>query len=451
MILAQLMLVTTVVTFLLTVSLFYLYFKNNKAPEFLYGSFACLCSVFALLGHYHLYLPPQHRFIVGWSKFLYIGVFCYLYSLPLFSMSISGEHLPKSVKRGLGFITLAFICLLIFTDLIVTDTVIKTVGPARAAKGVLYPYVIIILFAVTIYFYIHIIMSWRKHMSEPTNYVPLVVGFGICIAAGIVNFLNVVTGKYILPGIADPLPSGIFIASVCFFWTLLSRYSWTFSTLAESRKEIQRLIAKSNRNYIEVVQLIAKTLDAKDHYTAGHSLRVMDYAVKIATTLKIAKPEIELLRQACLLHDIGKISVPDGILNKKAKLTATEREHILKHPVVARNILSIVSGFKEIVDIIYAHHERVDGKGYPEGKAKGSIPLLARILAVADTYDAIRSERPYRSAKSKTQALKELESVKGTQLDAFLVDVFIDIYSNVDEDENFLVSSYLESSKKASD
>jgi len=209
-------------------------------------------------------------------------------------------------------------------------------------------------------------------------------------------------------------------------WTFLSQYTWAFTNLTKSQEEIEKLVEKSNRklveksnrDFLEFVHLIAKTLEAKDHYTAGHSLRVMDYATKIAQALNLPDKEIELLKQACLLHDIGKISIPDGILNKKKNLTKKEREHILKHPIIGKNILSTVSEFKEILDIIYA-------KGYPDGKTKDEIPLLARILAVADTYDAMRSERPYRRAKSKKQALKELQLARGSQLDEEVVDIFI--------------------------
>ena len=176
---------------------------------------------------------------------------------------------------------------------------------------------------------------------------------------------------------------------------------------------------------MEFIQLIAKTLDAKDQYTAGHSLRVMDYAVRIANTLDLPNREIEMLKQACLLHDIGKISIPESILNKEKPLTKEERDYIMKHPEIGKKILSTVSEFKDILDIIYTHHERIDGKGYPDGITDQSIPLLARILAVADTYDAMRSERPYRRARTKKAAIDELNKIKGSQLDEEIVDTFI--------------------------
>lgn len=175
--------------------------------------------------------------------------------------------------------------------------------------------------------------------------------------------------------------------------------------------------------------MVTKTLNAKDPYTADHSVRVMEYSVQIANTLSLAESEIDLLRQACLFHDIGKICIPDYILNKRAVLTDEEREHILRHPELGRQILSTAGEFKHILDIIYAHHERVDGKGYPDGRTRDEIPLLARILAVADTYDAMLPERPYRRAKTKDEAIQELHKVKGTQLDEEIVDKFIEVLS----------------------
>jgi HD-GYP domain-containing protein (c-di-GMP phosphodiesterase class II) len=143
----------------------------------------------------------------------------------------------------------------------------------------------------------------------------------------------------------------------------------------------------------------------------------------------LPKNDVDLLKQACLLHDIGKIGIPDGILNKKSALSDKEREYIFRHPAAGKQILSSVADFHGILEIIQTHHERVDGKGYPHGLNREDIPLLARILSVADTYDAICSERPYRKAKSKTQAIAELQTVKNKQLDGAIVDKFIEVLS----------------------
>jgi putative nucleotidyltransferase with HDIG domain len=263
------------------------------------------------------------------------------------------------------------------------------------------------------------------------SYKPLVMGIAAGFFLAILDVVGVFNGRPVCPWLQSPYIVGLFIVSLSFAWTFLSQYSWIFITLTKSQHEIERLVAKSNRDFVEFVHLIAKTLDAKDKYTAGHSLRVMDYAVKIAHALQLPDNEIELLKQACLLHDIGKISIPDGILNKKKKLTQKERKYIFEHPVVGKKILSTVSEFKDILDIIYSHHERVDGTGYPDGRMKNDIPFLARILAVADAYDAMRSERPYRPARNQNEALEELILAKGSQLDAEVVDIFIKAISSV--------------------
>ncbi len=202
-----------------------------------------------------------------------------------------------------------------------------------------------------------------------------------------------------------------------------------FSCHFNRQRRIERLAKSSDRNFGEFIQMVTKTLNAKDSYTADHSVRVMEYSVQIANTLSLPESEIDLLKQACLLHDIGKICIPDCILNKKDVLTDEEREHIVRHPELGKQILSTVGEFKHILDIIYAHHERVDGKGYPDGRTRDEIPLLARILAVADTYDAMLPERPYRRAKTKDEAIQELHNVKGTQLDEEIVDTFIEVLS----------------------
>jgi putative nucleotidyltransferase with HDIG domain len=153
----------------------------------------------------------------------------------------------------------------------------------------------------------------------------------------------------------------------------------------------------------------------------------MDYSLRIARVLKLSERDRELLKNASLLHDIGKIAIPDGILNKKSALSEHELEHIYRHPVVGRQILSSVSDFEGILDIIYYHHERVDGKGYPKGLTKHEIPLLARIIAVADTYDAITTQRLPRKESGRKFAAAEMKRIRGTQLDEEIVDAFLKI------------------------
>jgi len=425
MFLRQFYLTFSCITTLFFLGLLYLYFSNKRAKDFLYASLLFLSGSLVLFSMFHLELRPSSHAVIFWSKLLYASIFSYIYTLPHFTLSITKEKINRGIQIGLNLLSILFILLTFSTDFIIKNRVIYKTGIKQAELSNVYPYLILIVLAIIVYFYIHILNAARKKLNKKVYYLPLIIGMGIGIASGIIDFLGITAGKPLITDIPNPFIFGIFITSLSFGWTFLSQYTWAFTNLTKSQEEIEKLVEKSNRDFLEFVHLIAKTLEAKDHYTAGHSLRVMDYATKIAQALNLPDKEIELLKQACLLHDIGKISIPDGILNKKKNLTKKEREHILKHPIIGKNILSTVSEFKEILDIIYAHHERVDGKGYPDGKTKDEIPLLARILAVADTYDAMRSERPYRRAKSKKQALKELQLARGSQLDEEVVDIFI--------------------------
>jgi len=420
-----------VVNSLLWIGLFYLYLKNRKDEDLLHASLFFLCGTIFLFGQLQLEHGQSAQGAVFWNKFQYIGIVGFLYTLPLFTSTITKRRLYPQVRIGLGIITMFFIVLLIFSNFIISNVPRFHYTSYRAEKGILYPLFATIIVVIGAYFYLQIIASSRKHMIVPirsVNYTPVIVGIGIAFVLGIIEIIGVFLDKPLLQGISQPfILLAIFIMSISFAWTFLSQYSLFSVALDESQLEIEKLVKKAKLDYVEFVNLIARTLDAKDHYTAGHALRVMDYSVKIANALNISKSEIELLKQASLLHDIGKISIPDGVLNKKTRLTKKDREHIYKHPVVAKHILSTVSDFRDILDIIYSHHERVDGKGYPDGKMKDDIPLLSRILAVADAYDAMRSERPYRKAKSKEEAIDELREVRGSQLDEEIVDKFIEV------------------------
>src|SRR5215218_8934199 len=196
----------------------------------------------------------------------------------------------------------------------------------------------------------------------------------------------------------------------------------TFRALAVSLEESQRA---RERSYVEAVGAVVTAADARDHETTGHSFRVALYAVALAKAIGIHGEELKAIEWGALLHDVGKMVVPDEILRKVGPLT--EREwHIMKqHPTWGYDMLAEV-GFLQpaVLDIIYCHHERWDGQGYPRGIAGESIPLAARIFAVVDTYDAITSDRPYRRARGHQTAVAELQRVAGQQFDPQVVEVF---------------------------
>ena len=182
------------------------------------------------------------------------------------------------------------------------------------------------------------------------------------------------------------------------------------------------------KTHIEMVMAFSEALDAKDQYTAGHSRRVMEYSVGIAQHMKLPENEIERVKKAALLHDIGKIGIPDIVLHKAAKLTEEEFAVIKSHTEIGATILKSIKSFKDFVPSVYHHHERYDGKGYPHGIKGEKIPLHARIIAVADTFDAMTSNRPYRKAFPLETALSEMERNKGVQLDPNIAAVFLKIF-----------------------
>ncbi|MFD2045394.1 HD-GYP domain-containing protein [Ornithinibacillus salinisoli] len=178
-----------------------------------------------------------------------------------------------------------------------------------------------------------------------------------------------------------------------------------------------------------IVKGIIATLELKDPYTRGHSERVAKYASSLAKeTGKFNDDELQSFYYACLLHDIGKMNIPDSILTKQGKLTAEEYEIVKTHPVIGAKAVEEVNGIADNIDVIYHHHERWDGKGYPDGLEGEDTPLLARITAIADAFDAITSSRSYRSALPFKEAHKRIIEGKGSQFDPNLVEVFKVVY-----------------------
>lgn len=179
-------------------------------------------------------------------------------------------------------------------------------------------------------------------------------------------------------------------------------------------------------NFYGILRSLVNALEAKDPYTGKHSERVTNYAVAIARELRCTPAEIESLRTVGYLHDIGKIGIADRILNKPDALTNEEYELIKKHPVIGESIVTELGLSIDERAIIRHHHERWDGRGYPDGMQKEEIPLLARIVAVADAFDSMTSKRAYRNAMSKASAFKELQENAGKQFDPLAVAAFIE-------------------------
>jgi putative two-component system response regulator len=175
------------------------------------------------------------------------------------------------------------------------------------------------------------------------------------------------------------------------------------------------------------MQTLAGTIDAKDKYTNGHSIRVAEYSCEIAERLSMSKKEQENIYYMGLLHDIGKIGIPDEIINKTSSLTAEEYAVIKTHPTIGAEILKNMSELPDIAVGAKWHHERYDGKGYPDGLKGESIPAVARIIGVADAFDAMTSKRSYRGILPIATVKSEIIKGKGSQFDPVIADIMLKI------------------------
>ena len=208
----------------------------------------------------------------------------------------------------------------------------------------------------------------------------------------------------------------------------------------EQMKEIKSINDKLSdtykqleKAYMESIQTLRYTVEAKDTYTRGHSDRVSAISVLIGKELGLSNEDLRRLEIGGLFHDIGKIGVPDSILQKEGKLSENEYSEIKNHPTIGAHILSTASIFQDILPIVKYHHERYDGKGYPEQLSGEKIPFLARITAIADTFDAMTSRRSYRDSLPIETVISEIEGCKGTQFDPEIATVFINILKNSPE------------------
>lgn len=202
------------------------------------------------------------------------------------------------------------------------------------------------------------------------------------------------------------------------------------NTINKINNELQQSKEELEKAYLESIQTLRYTVEAKDTYTRGHSDRVSEYSVLIGKYMNLSEDDLKTLKIGGLFHDIGKIGVPDSILLKEAKLTDEEYNEIKNHPLIGKHILSNATTFKDIIPIVYHHHEKYNGTGYPGKLAGEDIPLFARIAAIADTFDAMTSKRSYRNALPLEVVRAEIEKFSGTQFDHAIAKVFLDILDN---------------------
>jgi putative two-component system response regulator len=195
------------------------------------------------------------------------------------------------------------------------------------------------------------------------------------------------------------------------------------------RRRLERMVHRRTtqvrHTFLSAIDSLVRTLEARDPYTSGHSLRVRDYAVRLADVLGLESRQRKQLSLAAKLHDIGKVGLPEGILNKPGALTEAEHALVQEHPVIGERILTPIIRNQKVLAAIRGHHERYDGRGYPDGLVGDAIPLLARLITVADCFDAMTSSRAYRQALPQGLALELIRGGAGTQFDANISHAFL--------------------------
>jgi len=205
------------------------------------------------------------------------------------------------------------------------------------------------------------------------------------------------------------------------------------NTILYLKERINKLTKQANQDLLDEIFALAKTIEVKDHQTGEHVERTVMYAIEVAKALKLSGYEVELIRQASMLHDLGKIGIAEKILFKKGRLTKKEFEEIKRHPQIGVDIIRPVHVLRPIIPYVLHHHEKWNGKGYPYGLRERDIPLGARIVAIADVFQALISDRPYRKAFSEKKAIEIIRQESGGLFDPEIVGIFLEILQNEKE------------------
>lgn len=282
----------------------------------------------------------------------------------------------------------------------------------------------ILLVFVFILVFIHLVQYIRKNKQSKTDYILLIGLFLVllCVAIESVSVYFVAT------------ISGIFIGigMIILLFTNIVRTIQKIHMVEEKRHHLELEIEKKQNKKItlQMMESLSTTIEAKDEYTRGHSRRVAQYAALIAENLGWSKEEIQNLKNCAYLHDIGKIGIPDQILNKPGKLTNEEFNLIKQHTTIGQDILKDITIIPHIDEVTRSHHEHYDGTGYPDGLKGNEIPIQARVIALADSYDAMNSRRIYRNALSHGRIYHEIQMNAGTQFDPGITKVFLKLMDN---------------------
>ncbi|HEY6874532.1 MAG TPA: HD domain-containing phosphohydrolase [Geobacteraceae bacterium] len=254
---------------------------------------------------------------------------------------------------------------------------------------------------------------------------------------------------FCVPLVTDGRGIGMLVASDKLsgqeFWSQELKLMAVFALEAAAAIKKAQLYEEISELFVHTVEALASAIDAKDPYTYGHSKRVARFSTAICEEMGMTRKEVRQVELAAILHDIGKIGTPESILQKPDRLTPEEMERIYEHPARGALILSNISEFRDVIKWIRHHHEWYDGKGYPDHIAAEEIPLQARVITIADTFDAMTSDRPYRKGMPANEALGIMEEFAGSQFDPHILRMFRLIY------EGGKINSYLKNQEEAGD
>jgi uncharacterized domain HDIG len=314
-------------------------------------------------------------------------------------------------------------------------TRVAPAGPRAALAAALVYYLVnVVLLAMVMALHEgeRIVAIWRERLAWLAVHY---IGFGLTAGAFVVIERD--HGAYAVMFFAIPLLV-LFVAEQQY----VDRSRESVSALREHRDELaaantrlgsalatnQDLMRSMQRSYLSTITSLARTIEAKDPYTGGHTERVRDFAMLLARELGLCEEDLRAVEVGAIIHDIGKIGIPDGILTKPGKLTDEEFDAMRRHPEISSYIVSGLDLPEIVQHMVRSHHERWDGRGYPDGLAGEDIPLAARILSVADTVDAMTSNRSYRKALPIEKAVEEIRNLAGAQFCPTVAATFLECY-----------------------
>ncbi len=326
---------------------------------------------------------------------------------------------PFAVAVGFLITIITRICCTIFGDRESMLDILKfsaqsalVIGAAGFCYSLLNDPVLAYVFSFLVYFSVGLffLLTNSKLQSEKTSKLGRLSGIKMLS----VNYVVLAIMAFTMTLIYNSSSSNWKPISILLFFVPLLLVSHSF-----------RLYADIRQSYLKTVRTIAAAIEANDFYTKGHSERVAELALAMGKELKFPERELQNLEYVALLHDVGKIGIPETILNKPGPLSDEEYEEIKRHPAIGADILQKIEFLSTKSNVILHHHEKLDGSGYPMGLKGDNIPLEARILAIVDAYDAMTTDRPYRRAKTPKESVDELINCSGTHFDPELVEVFV--------------------------